>query len=235
MDRARAAGRGLPAGAQIDRGSGAGGALRAAGISLLLARRARLLGGGAAHPARRICRRAGVSPSRFRRRNPYRDGAARRSLFVSVYVPNGGKDFPAKMEFLRQMEAFIGEAHAGGMRIVLCGDINIARSERDVHPKERNPTVVGQRPEEREIFERLLARGLVDVGRALDPDNDNLFTWWAPWRKLRERNIGWRIDYILASEPLAVKAARCAAYREVGTSDHAPVIAEFDLNEEARK
>ena len=143
-------------------------------------------------------------------------------LFVSVYVPNGGKDFPAKMEFLRQMEAFIGEAHAGGMRVVLCGDINIARSERDVHPKERNPTVVGQRPDEREIFERILARGLVDVGRALDPDNDNLFTWWAPWRKLRERNIGWRIDYILASEPLAAKAARCAAYREVGTSDHAP-------------
>ena len=156
-------------------------------------------------------------------------------LFVSVYVPNGGKDFSAKMEFLRQMEAFIGEAHTGGMRVVLCGDINIARSERDVHPKERNPNVVGQRPEEREIFERLLARGLVDVGRALNPDNDNFFTWWAPWRKLRERNIGWRIDYILASAPLAVKAAQCAAYREVGTSDHAPVIAEFDLNEEARK
>ena len=64
-------------------------------------------------------------------------------LFVSVYVPNGGKDFPAKMDFLRQMEAFIGEAHAGGLRVILCGDINIARSERDVHPKERNPTVVG--------------------------------------------------------------------------------------------
>ena len=151
-------------------------------------------------------------------------------LFVSVYVPNGGKDFPAKMQFLQQLEAYIGEAHAGGMRVVLCGDINIARSERDVHPKERNANLVGQRPNERELFERLLARGLVDVGRVLDPDNDNLFTWWAPWRKLRERNIGWRIDYILASEPLAAKAVRCATYREVGTSDHAPVIAEFDLN-----
>jgi exodeoxyribonuclease III len=146
-------------------------------------------------------------------------------------VPNGGKDFPAKMEFLGQMEAFIGEAHAGGRRMVLCGDINIARSERDVHPKERNPTLVGQRPEEREMFERILARGLVDVGRALDPDNDNLFTWWAPWRKLRERNIGWRLDYVLASESLATKAVRCAAYREVGTSDHAPVVATFDLND----
>jgi exodeoxyribonuclease-3 len=151
-------------------------------------------------------------------------------LFASVYVPNGGKDFPAKMEFLRQMEAFVGDVHERGMRLVLCGDINIARSERDVHPKERNPALVGQRPEERELFERILARGLVDVGRVLDPDNDNLFTWWAPWRKLRERNIGWRLDYVLASASLAAKAANCAAYREVGTSDHAPVVAVFDLN-----
>jgi exodeoxyribonuclease III len=156
-------------------------------------------------------------------------------LFVSVYVPNGGKDFPAKMEFLRQMEAFIGEAHGGGLRVILCGDINIARSERDVHPKERDPERIGQRPEERDLLERILARGVVDIGRALDPDNDNLFTWWPPWRKLRERNIGWRLDYILASAPLAAKAARCAAYREVGTSDHAPVIAEFDLVDDASR
>lgn len=153
-------------------------------------------------------------------------------LFVSVYVPNGGKDFAAKMDFLRQMEAFVGEAHANGLRVVLCGDINIARSERDVHPKERDPERIGQRPEERDLLERILARGVIDVGRALDPDNDNLFTWWPPWRKLRERNIGWRLDYILASAPLAAKAARCAAYREVGTSDHAPVIAEFDLSDD---
>jgi exodeoxyribonuclease III len=156
-------------------------------------------------------------------------------LFISVYVPNGGKDFAAKMEFLRQMESFIDATHAENKRIVLCGDINIARSERDVHPKERNPNAVGQRPEERELFERILARGLVDVGRALDPDNDNLFTWWAPWRRLRERNIGWRLDYILASDALAAKATRCTAYREIGTSDHAPVIAEFEVGGEENK
>jgi exodeoxyribonuclease-3 len=152
-------------------------------------------------------------------------------IFVSVYVPNGGKDFAAKMEFLLQLEKFIREVHADGKRLVLCGDINIARTERDVHPKERNPALVGQRPEERELFERILRQGLVDVGRALDPDNDNLFTWWAPWRRLRERNIGWRLDYVLASKSLAAKAARCEAFREIGTSDHAPVLALFDLDE----
>ncbi len=151
-------------------------------------------------------------------------------VIASVYVPNGGKDFPAKMKFLAEMEAYVRETHAAGTRLVICGDINITRTERDVHPKERNPALVGQRPEEREIFERILAQGLVDVGRALDPDNDNLFTWWAPWRRLRERNIGWRLDYVLASESLATKAARCAVYREVGTSDHAPVIATFELD-----
>ncbi len=150
-------------------------------------------------------------------------------VFVSVYVPNGGKDFAAKMDFLRRLEGFAGDLRASDRQLVLCGDINIARTERDVHPKERNPALVGQRPEERDLFERILSRGLVDVGRALDPDNENLFTWWAPWRKLRERNIGWRLDYVLASESVAATATACVSYREVGTSDHAPVVAEFDI------
>jgi exodeoxyribonuclease-3 len=150
-------------------------------------------------------------------------------ILASVYVPNGGKDFSAKMKFLGDVENYTSEVHAKGARLVICGDINITRAEQDVHPKERNPGAIGQRPEEREIFSRILGHGLVDVGRALDPNNDELFTWWAPWRNMRQRNIGWRIDYVLASESLASKAVRCAAYREVGTSDHAPVIATFDL------
>jgi exodeoxyribonuclease-3 len=67
----------------------------------------------------------------------------------------------------------------------------------------------------------------VDIGRALDPDNDALFTWWAPWRNLRQRNIGWRIDYVLASPDLAARAVRAVSLREFGTSDHAPVIVEL--------
>ncbi|HEV8310667.1 MAG TPA: exodeoxyribonuclease III [Methylomirabilota bacterium] len=147
---------------------------------------------------------------------------------ASIYVPNGGKDFPAKMRFLDAMDAYVAEAQAGGIELVLCGDLNVARTDMDVHPKERKPGIIGQRPEERELIERILARGLVDVGRALDPDNDRLFTWWAPWRNLRQRNIGWRLDYVLASEPLARRAARCTVLADIGTSDHAPVIATFE-------
>jgi exodeoxyribonuclease-3 len=83
------------------------------------------------------------------------------------------------------------------------------------------------------LFEQILGRGLVDVGRALDPDNESLFTWWAPWRRMRERNIGWRLDYVLASDSLAARASQCVVYREIGTSDHAPVVAVFDLDHDA--
>jgi exodeoxyribonuclease-3 len=93
----------------------------------------------------------------------------------------------------------------------------------DVHPRERKP-VIGQLPEERKLFEELLGGELVDVGRAKDPENQNLFTWWAPWRNLRERNIGWRLDYVLASKAIAARAASCTVMREFGTSDHGPVV-----------
>ena len=147
---------------------------------------------------------------------------------ASVYVPNGGKDFPAKMRFLEALAAFAGECASTGRTLVLCGDLNIARTDRDVHPKERKPRAIGQLPEEREMLERIVGCGLVDVGRALDPDNDGLFTWWAPWRNMRARNIGWRLDYVLATRSIAEHAASCVVQREVGTSDHGPVIAVFN-------
>lgn len=147
--------------------------------------------------------------------------------FVSVYVPNGGKDFEAKMRFYGAMRQWLAETNDPAAALVLCGDINVAREERDVHPKERKPNQIGTRPEERELFAQMLTSGLTDVGRTVDPDNDELFTWWAPWRNLRQRNIGWRIDYVLASAPVAGKAATCESRRVFGTSDHAPVIATF--------
>jgi len=147
---------------------------------------------------------------------------------ASIYVPNGGKDFPAKMQFLDALAVWAGAVQATGMSLVICGDLNVAHTDRDLHPKERKTGGVGQRPEERAMIDRLLGQGLVDVGRTLDPDNENLFTWWAPWRNMRQRNIGWRIDYVVASAPLAAVAASCLVAADVGTSDHAPVVATFD-------
>jgi exodeoxyribonuclease-3 len=145
-------------------------------------------------------------------------------LFASVYVPNGGKDYPAKLAFMKSLAAWARRLHAEGRSLVLCGDINIARSDIDVHPRERKPGLIGQRPEERQLFEELLGGELVDVGRAFDPGNANLFTWWPPWRNMRSRNIGWRLDYVLASKPIAARAESCRVLADFGTSDHAPVV-----------
>ncbi len=147
---------------------------------------------------------------------------------ASVYVPNGGKDFPAKMQFLEAMDQYAASFQSTGRRLAMMGDMNVARTERDVHPKERKPRAIGQLPEERALIERILTRGLVDLGRALDPENDGLFTWWAPWRNMRQRNIGWRLDHVFASEALAARATACPVQKDVGTSDHAPVMATFD-------
>jgi exodeoxyribonuclease-3 len=144
-------------------------------------------------------------------------------VLASVYVPNGGKSYPAKIEFMKRMAHWARRLHDEGRDLVLCGDINIARTEMDVHPRERKP-VIGQLPEERDLFEALLGEHLVDVQRKLDPDNPELFTWWAPWRNMRQRNIGWRLDYVLASPSIAARAEKCTVLAEIGTSDHAPVM-----------
>ena len=145
-------------------------------------------------------------------------------VFGSMYAPNGGKDFPAKMQFLKELEVWAGLLHGAGKHLVLCGDYNVARKPVDVHPILRKD-MIGQSAPERDLIERLFAHGLVDVGRHVDPTNERLFTWWAPWRNLRQRNIGWRLDYVAANVALVDDTVHCAAYRDFGTSDHGPVIA----------
>jgi len=147
---------------------------------------------------------------------------------ASIYVPNGGKNFPAKIKFLTEMGNFAAEAHRHGQPVVLCGDFNVAHHEMDVHPKER-ALVTGQLPEERALLDGILHDGgLVDLGRRMDPHNHELYSWWAPWRQMRQRNIGWRLDYIYVPTALAQAATSCVVERETGTSDHGPVIAVFD-------
>ena len=145
-------------------------------------------------------------------------------VLASVYVPNGGKDYQAKIDFMTRLGAWTREVHDSGRELVLCGDMNVTRTDIDVHPRERRPGIIGQRPEERLLLETMLGSHLVDVGRKLDPDNAGYFTWWAPWRNQRQRNIGWRIDYVLASPSIAEQAVSCPVLREIGTSDHGPVV-----------
>jgi exodeoxyribonuclease-3 len=146
---------------------------------------------------------------------------------ASVYVPNGGKDFGAKLRFLKALDLYAAARQKSGRPLVLCGDMNVARADIDVHPKERKKNCIGQLPQERELLERIISRGLDDLLRSHDPDNDQIFTWWPPWRNMRQRNIGWRIDYVLAGRDL--RSSACEVRAQVGTSDHAPVVAVFDV------
>jgi exodeoxyribonuclease-3 len=147
-------------------------------------------------------------------------------VLASIYVPNGNKDYDAKVRFLEAMAGWVAGERARGKRLVLCGDLNVALADRDVHPKLRNPEQIGQTAPEQALLAGIIAAGgLVDLLRHFHADDDRLFTWWAPWRNLRERNIGWRLDYVLASEALAASATSCNAAREFGTSDHGPVTA----------
>lgn len=150
-------------------------------------------------------------------------------VVTSMYLPNGGKDYDDKLLFLQQFREWIAARKQETDLYVVCGDMNVTRGPIDVHPTERSFKAVGQREDERLLFEAVLKEGLVDVARQLHPDDPDFFTWWAPWREHKARNIGWRIDYILASPALAKLTRACYVQRAIGASDHGPLIAEFDL------
>ncbi|CAN5513122.1 exodeoxyribonuclease III [soil metagenome] len=147
------------------------------------------------------------------------------AVFVSVYAPNGGKDYDAKIAFF---EAMADYAKAFGDKdVIIAGDINISRTDVDVHKSLRVKESIGQRTEERILLEKVIAGGLVDVGRKLAPDDDTLFTWWPYWRNARQKNVGWRLDMVLASTALAERARTARVLREFGASDHAPLVVDF--------
>lgn len=143
-------------------------------------------------------------------------------VFASVYVPNGNKDFAAKETFLRGLVERSRQIAAAGKKLVLSGDLNVTRSERDLHPRQRNAAAIGQTEPERALFDELLATGLTDTLRHLHPDDDTIFTWWPPWREEKQKNRGWRIDYVLVSNELASAVTETRVLQDTGTSDHAP-------------
>lgn len=148
---------------------------------------------------------------------------------LSLYVPNGNKDYAAKLRFLAGLRDHVRGVHAAGRQVVLLGDLNVTRTDADVHETHRKEGTIGQRADERALLQAILDEGLVDVGRARAPDDDSLFTWWPPWREEKQKNRGWRIDYVLVSAPLFEGVSSCVVLKEQGTSDHAPVMVDLVL------
>ena len=231
MDRARAAGRGLPAGAQIDRRLGVQAALCELQGYRCYWHGVRAYSGVGLHIRRDAFADEPqfFAPSQFRGRNwAIVTAQVGDFLFVSVYVPNRRQRFFPPRWRTCAVEAFIGEAHAGGMRGVCAATSGSRAAKRDVHPKERNPTMVGQRPDEREIFERVVARGLVDVGRALGGATIIFSPGGRPGASCAPAH-GWRIDTSWRALPWRLKPPRCASYREVGRTIMRRLSQSFDL------
>lgn len=150
---------------------------------------------------------------------------------VSVYVPSGSSSperLAIKFSF---MERFIGPLHRlaqSGRDVILCGDWNVAHKEIDLKNWRGNRKNSGFLPEEREWFSGVLDKlGYVDTFRQLDPRPEQ-YTWWSNRGQARAKNVGWRIDYQLATPGVASKARSTSIYTAQRFSDHAPLIIDYD-------
>ena len=151
---------------------------------------------------------------------------------VSLYLPSGSSGEAAQARKFAFMERFMPKLEAMrdcGREFVLCGDWNIAHKEIDLRNWRANRNYSGFLPEEREwlthVFER---HGFCDVFRRLDPRPDR-YTWWSNRGASREKNVGWRIDYQVATPGIAALATDSSIYIGKRFSDHAPLTIDYDM------
>ncbi len=148
---------------------------------------------------------------------------------VTVYTPNAKRDLSRldyRLEWEDRFRNYLSQLDAK-KPVVVCGDLNVAHQEIDLKNAKSNRNNSGFTPEEREKMTRLLAAGFVDTYRYFYPDQTDAYTWWSFMPKVRERNIGWRIDYFLASERLAPSLLGAGIDSQVMGSDHCPVVLEL--------
>ena len=149
---------------------------------------------------------------------------------VSLYFPSGSSGDERQQYKFRMMDWFAGILDgwlASGRDFALCGDWNIVRSERDIRNWKSNQKNSGCLPAERAWLNDLIEeRGWLDSFRTLQPDSEQ-YTWWSNRGRARENDVGWRIDYQLASPGMGERLRDCSVYTEQRFSDHAPVIVDY--------
>jgi exodeoxyribonuclease-3 len=152
-------------------------------------------------------------------------------LFYTGYFPNGGNDLsrvPYKLEF---SEAVLQHAEAqrkAGRSIVICGDVNTAHEEIDLAHPGPNKKNTGFLPEERAWVSRFIEHGYVDIFRRRNPETTGAYTWWSNRKGVRERNVGWRIDYFFISDDLVDRVVDAKIHADVLGSDHCPISLTLD-------
>ncbi|HZV54929.1 MAG TPA: exodeoxyribonuclease III [Rhodocyclaceae bacterium] len=152
---------------------------------------------------------------------------------ISVYLPSGSSSperQEAKFRFMAEFYPHLAALRAEGREIVICGDWNIAHREIDLKNWKSNQKNSGFLPEERawltSVFEEL---GWIDVYRRLHPDAiGEAYTWWSNRGQAWAKNVGWRIDYQIATPGIAATAKTAAVFKERRFSDHAPLTVDYD-------
>ncbi|RTR28790.1 exodeoxyribonuclease III [Robertmurraya yapensis] len=145
---------------------------------------------------------------------------------VNVYTPNSKRDL-ARLDYRLQWEEEIREylLELNSIKpVIYCGDLNVAHEEIDLRNPKSNIGNSGFTDEERGKMTELLNAGFVDSFRHLYPDKTDSYTWWSYMAKVRERNIGWRIDYFIVSQALENRIEDAEIHHEVLGSDHCPVV-----------
>lgn len=149
---------------------------------------------------------------------------------ISVYFPSGSsapERQEAKYRFLALFLPHLKTLKDSGRTFVVCGDVNIAHHEIDLKNWKGNVKNSGFLPDERAWLTRFLTDiDLQDVYRTLEPATHQ-YTWWSNRGQARANNVGWRIDYQLASVDIAKTALKTSVYRDTMFSDHAPVIVDY--------
>ncbi|WP_092484945.1 exodeoxyribonuclease III [Candidatus Ichthyocystis hellenicum] len=156
------------------------------------------------------------------------------SLWIfSVYFPSGSSSWlrqEAKFRFLKVFSHFFEDFEKSISKpVLLCGDFNIAHHPIDLKNWRSNQKNSGFLPEEREWLTSFMEqRKMLDVFRFLYPETES-YTWWSQRGKARQKNVGWRIDYQVATDFLAEKANLAYVYVESNLSDHAPLVVTYEL------
>ena len=162
------------------------------------------------------------------------DTPARKLSLISCYFPSGSSGEErqlAKFRFLELFYPYLARLKTK-REFILCGDVNIAHQEIDLKNWRSNQKNSGFLPEERAWMTRLLDEGkLIDVYRQLQPTaTDTAYTWWSNRGQAYANNVGWRLDYHLATPALAALARSETIYKGQKFSDHAPITVEYDWN-----
>lgn len=151
---------------------------------------------------------------------------------VNNYTPNAKRELERldyRMVWEDEIRKYLLELNKN-KPVIMCGDLNVAHKEIDLKNPKQNTRNAGFTDEERGKMTELLEAGFTDTFRYLYPTKENEYSWWSYMRQSREKNIGWRIDYFIASNDIKEKIQEAKIHQEIYGSDHCPVELQIEIN-----